>query len=128
MNKVVHFELPFDDKARSEKFYTEAFGWEINEIPEINYTSVTTTPTDEHMMPTTPGAINGAIVERGSTAPAPVITISVDSIEEYQKKIEAAGGKVIGPIGEVPNMGYFAYFSDTEGNVMGLWQDWEQTA
>jgi uncharacterized protein len=38
------------------------------------------------------------------------------------KKIEAEGGKVIVPKGEVPDMGYYAYFKDTEGNVMGLWE------
>lgn len=124
MNKVVHFELPFDDKDRAKKFYSETFGWQIDEMPEIPYTSVTTTPVDESMRPIEPGSINGALVERGKDAPAPVITISVDSIDEFLKKIEAAGGKSITPKGEVPDMGYFAYFTDTEGNVIGLWQDW----
>ncbi|MDQ3008651.1 MAG: hypothetical protein M3Q81_03570 [bacterium] len=79
---------------------------------------------DEKMTPLTPGSINGALVERNIYAPAPVVTISVESIDECLKKIEAGGGKIIGPKGEVPNMGYFAYFTDTEGSVMGLWQDW----
>jgi len=125
MNKVVHFEIPFDDKDRAEKFYSKMFGWEINEMPEIPYTSITTTPTDENMMPLTPGSINGAFVERGGDAPSPVITISVDSIDECLEKIEAAGAKLLSPKGEVPGMGYFAYFTDTEGNVIGLWQDWD---
>lgn len=124
MNKVVHFELPFDDKPRAKDFYSQIFGWQIDEMPEIPYTSVMTTPTDESMKPTTPGSINGALVERGEDAPAPVITIGVDSIDEYIKKVEAAGGKQIGTKGEVPEMGYYAYFTDTEGNVIGLWQDW----
>lgn len=125
MNNVIHFELPFDDKSRAEKFYSETFGWIIEDMPEIQYTGAMTTPTDENMTPKTPGAINGALVERTKQTPAPVITICVDSIDEHLKKIEAAGGKAISPKGEVPNMGYFAYFSDTEGNVVGLWQEWE---
>lgn len=125
MNKVVHFELPFDDKNRAKKFYSEIFGWQINEMPEIPYTVVTTTPPDEHMIPIEPGAINGALVERSVDSPGPVITISVDSIDEHLQKVRAAGGKVITPKGEVPNMGYFAYISDTEGNIIGLWENWK---
>ncbi len=126
MNKVVHFEIPFDDKERAKKFYSETFGWKIDEMPEIQYTSATTTPADEKGIPTTPGAINGALVDRSSDVPAPILTISVDSMDEYIKKIEAAGGKSMSPKGEVPNMGYFAYIKDTEGNVIGLWQDFAE--
>lgn len=78
MNKVVHFEIPFDDKQRSKKFYGQVFGWEINEMPEIGYTSATTTPSDENGAPSLPGAINGALVGRSSDVPAPILTISVD--------------------------------------------------
>lgn len=124
MNKVVHFEIPFDDKERAKQFYSDIFAWKIDEMPEINYTGVTTTPTDESMTPTEPGAINGAIVERNSDTPNPVVTIQVDSIDEHLKKIEAAGGIQVGEKGEVPQMGYYAYFKDTEGNVIGLWQNW----
>jgi uncharacterized protein len=123
MNKVIHFEIPFDEKARAKKFYSETFGWEFDEMPEINYTGITTTPTDENSMPLQPGAINGGLTERGTDVPTPVITIEVDSIDDHLKKIEAAGGKQISPKGEVPNMGYYAYVKDTEGNVIGLWEN-----
>ncbi len=123
MNKVVHFEIPFDDKERAKKFYAQTFDWTIDEMPEIGYIGLTTTPADAMGVPTEPGAINGGMTERTHETPAPVITIGVDSIEESVKKIEASGGKVITPKGKVPGMGYFIYFQDTEGNVIGLWQD-----
>ena len=57
-------------------------------------------------------------------APAPVITIDVDAIDDALKQVEAAGGKRrAGPRAPNPRrMGAFAYFKDTEGNVLGLWE------
>ena len=43
--RVVHFEIPFDDKERAHSFYSEVFGWNISEIPEMHYSIVTTGPT-----------------------------------------------------------------------------------
>ena len=63
-DKVVHFEIPADDLDRARAFYGEAFGWTINSIPELDYSSVETTPTDETNMPTEPGAINGGMMRR----------------------------------------------------------------
>ncbi|MFA9288663.1 MAG: VOC family protein [Weeksellaceae bacterium] len=123
MNKVVHFELPFDNKERAKKFYSETFGWKINEMPEIGYIGADTAPSDEKGMPNEPGAINGGMVQRTADQPAPVIVISVDSIDEMVKKIETAGGTMVGEKGEVPHMGYYAYLKDTEGNVIGLWEN-----
>lgn len=122
INKVIHFEIPFDDKARAKTFYSETFGWKIDEMPQIKYIGLTTTPTDESGMPTTPGAINGGMVERTKDQPNPVITIGVESIDEHLEKVKAAGGSIVGSKGEVPGMGYYAYIKDTEGNVIGLWQ------
>ena len=46
--RVVHFEIPFDDGDRARQFYRDAFGWVINEIPEMRYSLVQTGPiTDE---------------------------------------------------------------------------------
>jgi len=86
------------------------------------YTSVRTVATDDKQMPKEPGAINGGIMDRTSDTPAPVITIQVDSIVDSLKKVEAGGGKTVQPRTEIPNMGAFAYFKDSEGNVMGLWE------
>ncbi len=123
MNKVIHFEIPFDDKERAKKFYGETFGWEFDEIPEINYTGIKTTPTDETSLPLERGVINGGLTERAKDTPTPVITIEVDSIDDYVKKVESAGGQSISPKGEVPQMGYYAYVKDSEGNVIGLWEN-----
>ena len=125
MNKVIHFEIPSDDRDRVKQFYGEVFGWDLQDQPfgEEVYTIAVTSPIDENYMHTEKGAINGGIFQRTSELPTPIITISVPSIDEHVKKIEAAGGKLVTPKGEVPEMGYYAYFKDSEGNLMGLWED-----
>jgi predicted enzyme related to lactoylglutathione lyase len=40
MDKVVHFEIPYDDKGRASKFYSEIFGWKLLNIPEMDYTLI----------------------------------------------------------------------------------------
>jgi predicted enzyme related to lactoylglutathione lyase len=52
-----------------------------------------------------------------------VITIGVDSVDEALKKVEAEGGSTVQPGTAIPNKGAFAYFEDTEGNVIGLWEN-----
>ena len=126
MDKVVHFEISFDDLERAKNFYGSVFGWDIMdwEMPGgIVYTGIRTVDVDEKTyMPKEPGAINGGFAKRSAETPSPVITINVDSIDEAVKKIEARGGKMVGEKGEVPDMGDYAYFKDSEGNVMGLWE------
>jgi predicted enzyme related to lactoylglutathione lyase len=88
----------------------------------MDYTLATTTAIDEQQQPTEPGAINGGIMKRSDDTPAPVITIEVASIDDTLKQIEANGGSMVQPRQEIPNMGAFAYFKDSEGNVLGLWE------
>ncbi len=125
MKPVVHFEIPVDERERAKKFYSSVFEWSLEEMPfqDDVYTFAITTPVDENYMNKEKGAINGGMFKRDNDLNNPVITIGVPSIDEYVKKIEAAGGKVIVPKGEVPDMGYYAYFKDTEGNVMGIWEN-----
>ena len=92
-------------------------------VPGGEYTSVVTTPVDQQtQMPTEPGAINGGMMERNANTPAPVITIDVDAIDAALQVVEAEGGSTVQPRTEIPGMGAFAYFKDSEGNVMGLWE------
>ncbi len=122
MNKVVHFEIPYDDQQRAQKFYQEVFGWQINKFPDMDYYLVTTTPSDENMRPKEPGAINGGLLKKDPTGEHPVLVIDVPSIDEHIKKIESAGGKVVMPKIEIGDFGLYARVADTEGNVIGIWQ------
>jgi|SRR5918997_1212060 predicted enzyme related to lactoylglutathione lyase len=123
MRSVVHFEIPADDVARAKEFYGSIFGWQLQDMPEMDYTIVQTTAVDENQMPTAPGAINGGLMRRSGETPTPVITIDVESIDRSLEQVEAAGGKVVRPRTEIPGMGAFAYFTDPEGNTLGLWEN-----
>jgi predicted enzyme related to lactoylglutathione lyase len=122
MDKVVHFEIPFDDKKRAMKFYTEAFGWKLTDIAEMSYVMAESTPTGPDQSPKEPGAINGGLFQRPKEAPHPVIYVGVDSVESALEKVQRAGGKVVTPRTPIPGMGAFARVSDTEGNVVGLFE------
>ena len=125
MNKVVHFEIPAEDLARARSFYGSLFGWELQQMDMddgTSYTIVRTVPVDDQQMPTEPGAINGGMVQRTPETPSPVLTVDVESVDDTLKQVEANGGSVVRPRSEIPGMGAFAYFKDTEDNVVGLWE------
>jgi predicted enzyme related to lactoylglutathione lyase len=124
MDKVVHFEIPAEDVARAKEFYRTIFEWDLQDydMEGGSYTIIQTTPIDERQLPKEPGAINGGMMRRTPTTPSPVINIQVDSIDEALKKVEAGGGSTVTPRTEIPNMGAFAYFKDSEGNTLGLWE------
>ena len=122
MDSVVHFEIPADDTKRAGKFYTEVFGWQINPVPDMDYTMVGTTVSSEDGRPKEPGAINGGMPKRGGPVEHTVVTVGVQDIEATLRKIESLGGRIVSPKMPVGEMGFAAYFKDTEGNVVGLFQ------
>jgi predicted enzyme related to lactoylglutathione lyase len=124
MDKVVHFEIPTDDVARASEFYRSIFGWDLQDMSGqgMDYTIVMTVPVDDQQMATERGAINGGMMKRSDDTPSPIITIEVASIDDAMKRISDGGGSVVHPRQEIPGMGAFAYFKDSEGNTMGLWE------
>jgi len=126
MNPVVHFEMPYDQRDRMAKFYASAFGWQTQMFGEEmgNYVLATTTASDNTGRPKTPGAINGGFFPRKPDWPAqhPSVVIAVDDIKESAKKVTAAGGKVLGEPIEIPGVGQYVSFIDTEGNRLSLLQ------
>ncbi|HEX2175878.1 MAG TPA: VOC family protein [Nocardioidaceae bacterium] len=121
--RVVHFEVPFDDGERARSFYQDVFGWKLNEMPEMSYTIAMTGPVSDSGMSSEPGYINGGMYSRESGYPAsPVITVDVASIDETLTRIEHEGGSTVLAKQAVGDMGFAAYFKDSEGNVLGLWE------
>ncbi len=125
MDKVVHFEVTADDLERAKKFYENVFNWKIEKtpMPVMEYLIVHTTEVDEKMMPKTVGAINGGIMKKGFGATSPVVVINVNDINKAIEKVKKAGGKISIDTQKVGDMGLYSRFIDTEGNVLGIWQD-----
>lgn len=125
MDRVCHFEVPYANKQRAEKFYQTAFGWNFMDAPgEMPYTFAITTEVDEQFMPKKSGGINGGFYPRGDEggSKSPVIVIEVASCEKRVKDVQAAGGSVVmGPM-QIGDMGIYAQVKDSEENIIGLWQ------
>src|SRR5215510_1634866 len=125
MCPVVHFEMPAEDRDRMTAFYEEAFGWKAQKLgPEMgNYVIVTTAETDAK--PDAPaGAINGGFFPKKADWPAqvPSIVIAVEDIKAAMRKVGQAGGKVLGEPMEIPGIGHYVSFFDTEGNRVSMLQ------
>ena len=123
MGKVVHFEIPADDLSRAKKFYNTVFGWKASDVPEMEYVMLGTTESDENGMPRQPGAINGGMMKRHEPLKHPVVTIDVESIDDALSKVKKNGGQVVREKLPIGDMGFTAYIRDSEGNVIGLWQN-----
>jgi predicted enzyme related to lactoylglutathione lyase len=122
-NSVVHFEIPADDIERARAFYQGAFGWTVESYPGMDYTGVTTAEVDQQTrLPLEPGTINGGMFQRSSQLNATVLTIGVDDIDAALEAVEKHGGKTLRGREAVADMGFTGYFTDPEGNVVGLWQ------
>ncbi|HCS12351.1 MAG: glyoxalase [Zetaproteobacteria bacterium CG06_land_8_20_14_3_00_59_53] len=125
MNPVVHFEMPCDDRDRAARFYTQAFGWQVEMLGEEmgNYVLLTTAVADAR--PGEPaGAINGGLYPKKPDWPAqyPSIVIGVEDVDESMAKVIAAGGQVLGEPMQIPGIGLYVSFMDTEGNRNSMLQ------
>ncbi len=133
MNPVVHFEMPAKNKKRVAAFYTKAFGWHMQHMGQEmgNYILAMTTATDKKTgRPKTSGAINGGFFEYNSKNPGlqyPSVVIAVDDIKKSMALVKKAGGKVLGgqkpgKPDDIPGVGLYVSFIDTEGNRVGMLQ------
>jgi uncharacterized protein len=125
MDSVVHFEMPYENRERMSGFYQSAFGWSTQALGEEmgNYVVATTTETDEKG-PVRPGAINGGFYPRKPDQPDsnPSLVIAVKDIRESIRKITEAGGRILGEPVDIPGVGPYASFIDTEGNRLSVLQ------
>jgi uncharacterized protein len=112
---VVHWELWSEDPAQIADFYQKVFGWTIRTIPELNYRLVETGGE---------GGINGGIMkpQRGPWPGKLAFYIDVDDLEEYSRKIQQAGGRMVVEKVDVPGVGQLALFEDPDGRVLGMWK------
>jgi uncharacterized protein len=129
MNPAVHFEMPYEDRQRMADFYAKAFGWQPQMLgPEMgDYVVVKTSETEETGFPKRPGMINGGFFAKTKDTQYPSVVIAVDDIREAMKKVEETGGKVLGgqkpgEPDDIPGVGLYVSFVDTEGNRVGLIQ------
>jgi predicted enzyme related to lactoylglutathione lyase len=125
-NPVVHFEMPYEDAERVANFYKEAFGWDMADMGQQmgNYITAGTADTDEDRMVKTPGTINGGFypLKDAPESKEPSVVISVKDINRAMEDVKKAGGKLLGEPMEIPGIGLYVSFTDSEGNRVSLLQ------
>ena len=120
-NGISWFEIPVADFERAKTFYQKIFDFEM---PEMDMSGVRM---GIFLHDRDGGGVGGAICfgegykPAGSDGPKVYLTAGKD-LNTVLNRVETAGGKVILPKTEIaPDMGHFAFFSDPEGNVLGLY-------
>ncbi len=128
MNPVVHFEMPAEDRQRMGTFYAKAFGWEIQHMGKEfgNYVLAMTTESTKKG-PKKPGAINGGFYQKTKKDQYTTLVIAVNDIKKAMQQVKKSGGKVLGgqkpgKPDDIPGVGLFVAFLDTEGNRVGMLQ------
>jgi uncharacterized protein len=125
MNPVVHFEMPFEDRQRMVDFYAKAFGWQAQLMgPEMgSYAVMTTTEMDPvTKFPTKQGRINGGFFPKSEENKIPSVVVGVEDIQAAVTKVKEAGGQILGEPVEIPGVGMYVSFIDTEGNRASMLQ------
>ena len=125
MNPVVHFEIPYENAERASAFYCAAFGWQTQQYgPEMGNYVVLTTATKDVLPTATRGSINGGLYQKKAGFPEqhPSIVIGVDNVQTAMRAVRDAGGEVLGEPVQIPEVGLYVSFLDTEGNRNSLLQ------
>lgn len=118
-NAINWFEIPVKDYQRAKKFYETVFNYEMPEMTVGNAT-LGILPHDQEG-----GGVGGAIIKDDDYVPSDkgvrIYFEAAEPIEILLDRVSSGGGKVILKktiISE--DIGYFAQFQDTEGNVLAF--------
>ncbi len=111
--KICYIVIPSTDPERSAAFYHAVFGWHIRQRNDGSIAF------DDGV-----GQVSGTWAKGKPPAQNPnlLIYIMVDSATATVDLITAKGGRIVKPIGE-ESPETTAWFSDPDGNVMGIYQE-----
>lgn len=107
---VVWWEIHGKDGAKSQKFYSDLFGWKVNADNPMQYGMV-----DGAQV----GGVGGGITT-AQGGPMVTIYVEVADLDAALKKAESLGGKTLMPAMDVPGGPTIALFADPDGNTVGL--------
>jgi predicted enzyme related to lactoylglutathione lyase len=120
-NALNWFEIPVTDTARARKFYETIFDIKM-QTDNMMGMEMTFFP---YEMQATNGKISGSLVKGPMHKPSidgAIVYLNANpSIQTVIDKVEKAGGKLLMPRTMISEqIGYMAFFADTEGNRMAL--------
>jgi hypothetical protein len=116
---IVHFEIPADNPEKLAGFYECLFGWRFEKMSagDMGDYWIIETRAEED----SPGS-NGGMMKKMDANYKPVNYFQVESVDEYAKKVEELGGKIVVPKTPIPDMGASAVALDPEGNTIGIYE------
>jgi predicted enzyme related to lactoylglutathione lyase len=119
-NSLNWFEIPAADIKRAKKFYETIFSMEMQDMGEMMGMKMVGFPSDMGNGKAS-GGLAQSTMHKPSADGAVVYLNANPSINAVVERIEKAGGKVVMPRTQIsPEIGYMAFFTDTEGNRVGL--------
>ena len=109
---IAHIEFSAQDREAAGKFYSDLFGWKVEQNPEMNYA----------MFESSEG-FGGGLNPVTDEYPAGTVVVYVgtDDIEASLAKAESLGAKTVVPKTEIPTQGWFGMFTDPTGNLIGVY-------
>jgi len=121
MPRPVHFEIHADDIGRAKKFYTQLFGWTFTASGDGGYQLISTGEGR---------GIDGGMIERrgprpqgGQPVTSFVCTVDVPDLDQFLATAIAEGAATAVPKMPIPGVGWLAYITDTEGNILGMMEE-----
>jgi predicted enzyme related to lactoylglutathione lyase len=108
---IVHIEIPSNDRKKAAKFYQELFGWQVEHMDDMNYTT---------WEPEVGPGGGFSPVGEGYKIGEILIHVSSDDIDADLKKVEMLGGKVVRQKSEIPGIGWWGVFEDQDGNKIAI--------
>ena len=114
-NAFVHVELNTTDTQKAKDFYSHLFQWQLEDMPM---------PVGTYTVIRVGNGTGGGMMKHPIPgAPSAWLPyVDVDDINASTNKVSTLGGKVMKPVTEIPNMGWFSIITDPTGAVLGLWQ------
>jgi predicted enzyme related to lactoylglutathione lyase len=109
-NPVGWFEVSGPDASALQRFYSDAFGWEIDASNPMNY----------GMVAASEGGIGGGVGPSPDGQPYTVFYIAVPDVQAALDTVGAHGGATVTPPMDVPDGPTIAFFTDPAGNRIGL--------
>jgi uncharacterized protein len=111
------FEIPVADIERATRFYETALDMKLRR-EQVGTETIAVFSYDQ---PCT----GGCLIERDDHQPmldgATLYLNATPNVDAALARVERAGGKTQGPVVQLPNdIGYIAFFTDSEGNRLGL--------
>jgi predicted enzyme related to lactoylglutathione lyase len=118
-NALNWFEISATDISRATKFYETIFGIQLRQ-QEMMGLKMALFPSEDMNGKVSGGLIQGPL-HKPSADGAKIYLNGNPDLANALSKIEKAGGKVLMPKTKITDeIGFMAYFTDTEGNTVAL--------